>query len=240
MLKRIKVLGIMVVTIFTIQAAGIAVASGNHQDPADCNGDPSGKSNSGHGANQSGPYNNTCPAGESQNGNGNGNANGKPCAGCVGNADDKNPPGQYPDGSDHNNGYECDGNNGIGKTNPAHTGCTTGTTPTVVTPPVSNPPVVTPVSNPPAVTPPVVSPPVVGGSNQTDPITLTLASRNTSVLGEALSRGPKRTEVLGVKVVRGMPLPTTGIGSDLMFILAISLMIIGMVAVRVGKRPRVN
>jgi hypothetical protein len=64
----------------------------------------------------------------SGNGNGNGDANGKPCAGCVGNADDKNPPGQANDGSDHNNGYECDGNNGIGKTNPAHSGCESTTT----------------------------------------------------------------------------------------------------------------
>ena len=69
----------------------------------------------------------------SLNGNGNGNATGKPCAGCVGRADNKNPPGQgqeYPtivDGRliqpDTNQGYECDGNNGIGKTNPAHTLC---------------------------------------------------------------------------------------------------------------------
>lgn len=57
------------------------------------------------------------------NGNGDGAATGKPCAGCVGAADNKNPPGQAPDGTDANNGYECDGNSGIGKTNPAHTGC---------------------------------------------------------------------------------------------------------------------
>src|SRR3954468_13510690 len=85
----------------------------------------------GNGANQDcGAY---CPSGvglPSGNGNGNGNANGKPCAGCVGNADDKNPPGQYPDGSDHNHGYECDGNNGIGKTNPAHSGCQSSPPPT--------------------------------------------------------------------------------------------------------------
>ncbi len=46
------------------------------------------------------------------------------CAGCVGNADHKNPPGQAPSGTDSNKGYECDANSGIGKTNPAHTGCT--------------------------------------------------------------------------------------------------------------------
>jgi LPXTG-motif cell wall-anchored protein len=62
----------------------------------------------------------------SQNGEGDGKATGKPCAGCVGKADNKNPKGQAPDGSDANNGYECDGNKGIGKSNPAHTGCTPG------------------------------------------------------------------------------------------------------------------
>ena len=72
------------------------------------------------GANQSGPYDPTTPCtGDNQ---GNGNA---PCNGSVGNADDKNPPGQLPGGSDSNNGYECDNNKGIGDNggNPAHTGC---------------------------------------------------------------------------------------------------------------------
>jgi hypothetical protein len=76
-------------------------------------------SDTGNGANTSGAYDSTCDGSASQNGQG----GAQPCAGCVGNADDKNPPGQAPDGTDHNNGYECDGNNGIGKTNPAHTGC---------------------------------------------------------------------------------------------------------------------
>ncbi|GAB2743321.1 hypothetical protein GCM10027273_22450 [Nocardioides pakistanensis] len=76
----------------------------------------------------------------SKNGNGNGKAKGKPCAGCVGKADNKNPKGQYPNGSDHNAGYECDRNNGIGKSNPAHTGCTTGNPSTPpVEPPAPNP-----------------------------------------------------------------------------------------------------
>ena len=48
---------------------------------------------------------------------------GKPCNGCVGNADDKAPPGQMLDGSDGNSGYECDKNHGIGKGNPAHSAC---------------------------------------------------------------------------------------------------------------------
>ena len=92
----------------------------------------------GHGANNSGGYQSTCDE-DDFGGNGQesgpGNQTGKPCAGCVGNADDKNPPGQYPDGSDSNSGYECDGrdrpsknqqgngNHGIGDENPAHTGC---------------------------------------------------------------------------------------------------------------------
>lgn len=51
--------------------------------------------------------------------------------------DNKNPKGQMPNGSDHNAGYECDTNKGIGRTNPAHTGCqpTTTTPPTPPTPP---------------------------------------------------------------------------------------------------------
>ena len=54
---------------------------------------------------------------------GNGVATTQPAAGTVGSADAKCPPGQFPDGSDANNGYECDGNQGVGQTNPAHTGC---------------------------------------------------------------------------------------------------------------------
>jgi len=88
----------------------------------------------------------------SLNGNGSGKAVGKPCAGCVGKADNKNPPGQEktnPMGVFPNNGYECDHNNGIGKSNPAHTGCTGGTpTTTPPTTPESTPPT-TPESTPP-------------------------------------------------------------------------------------------
>lgn len=85
---------------------------------------------SGQGANIHGPYDSTRNGAASQNGNGNGSAVGKPCAGCVGKADNKNPAGQMPNGSDRNAGYECDRNHGIGRTNPAHTGCTTAPTAT--------------------------------------------------------------------------------------------------------------
>src|SRR5947209_6266053 len=76
----------------------------------------------GNGANQSGPYDPTpTSAAPCPNNQGNGNA---PCNGTVGNADGKNPPGQQPGGNDHNKGYECDGNKGVGNDggNPAHTG----------------------------------------------------------------------------------------------------------------------
>lgn len=90
-------------------------------DPT-CN--PQHDNSNGGGANQSpGPYDpNGCglPSG---NGKSDNNNSSKPCAGCVGNADAKNPPGQYPNGGDPNAGYECDRNQGVGQTNPSHTGC---------------------------------------------------------------------------------------------------------------------
>src|SRR4051794_19862986 len=110
---------------------------GQTSSTKDCDG--THHSNTGHGANTSGAYDNTCDGSPSRNGSDkDGTRGGRPCAGCVGNADDKNPPGQYPDGpTDHNNGYECDqkgrseneGNNGVGFGNPAHTGCAPSTTP---------------------------------------------------------------------------------------------------------------
>jgi len=109
-----------------------------------------------------GPYCSTRDGSASMNGKGDGVATGKPCAGCVGKADNKNPKGQYPNGSDHNAGYECDRNQGIGQTNPAHTGCKTTVTPPTVTPPTVTPPTVTPPTvTPPTVTPPTVTPPTV-------------------------------------------------------------------------------
>jgi hypothetical protein len=95
--------------------------SAGSSDP-NCN--PQHDNSNGGGANQSpGPYDPSgcgLPAG---NGKSTDNNSSKPCAGCVGNADAKNPPGQYPNGGDPNAGYECDRNQGVGQTNPAHTGC---------------------------------------------------------------------------------------------------------------------
>ena len=74
-------------------------------------------------ANTDGPYTaQTPPYLPSGNGGGNASSN-VPAAGSVGNADNKNPQGQLPGPQDKNNGYECDGNNGIALGNPAHSGC---------------------------------------------------------------------------------------------------------------------
>ena len=92
--------------------------SGADQNTGGANGQCSGTDN--------GIYCSTRDGSASQNGVGDGNAYGKPCAGCVGAADNKNPPGQEkqdPAETFPNNGYECDNNQGIGVTNPAHTGC---------------------------------------------------------------------------------------------------------------------
>src|SRR4051794_10319176 len=132
---------------------GTAFATPSTTNPSDAKFEcsDSHNSNTDHGANNDDGYQSTCdPTDFGGNGQefGPGLQTGKPCAGCVGNADDKNPPGQYPDGSDGNSGYECDGrdrpfvdqngngNHGIGDENPAHTGCTSET---VTTPPDDNP-----------------------------------------------------------------------------------------------------
>jgi len=138
---------------------------------------PSNADFSGHGANVHGPYDSTRDGSPSENGNGDGKAVGKPCAGCVGSADNKNPPGQLPGGSDANAGYECDRNKGIGKSNPAHTSCKETTPPTAppdtipptappdttppTAPPDTTPPDTTPPATPPGVTPPEATPPAI-------------------------------------------------------------------------------
>ena len=61
----------------------------------------------------------------------------KPADGTVGHVPDKVPGGQTANGADDaNNGWRCDGNNGVGKGNPAHPyNCPTTS---IVTPPESN------------------------------------------------------------------------------------------------------
>jgi len=104
------------------QTSGTAATVGDPGQPqplSSADQNPGGANNGG----DCGSYCSTRDGSPSGNGNGGGNATGKPCAGCVGKADNKNPPGQFKDGSDHNAGYECDRNHGIGRSNPAHTGC---------------------------------------------------------------------------------------------------------------------
>ncbi len=111
-MKKLMVsLGVLLVASFAVPAVVSATAN------SDSNG-----------ANVSGPYDPNGVGNPSGNGNSGDNNGNRPDAGTVGNADDKNPPGQQPGGNDHNKGYECDENNGVGKTNPAHSGCTTTTT----------------------------------------------------------------------------------------------------------------
>jgi hypothetical protein len=109
-------------------------APGQQQQPQ--SGTGTSQVATGGGANQSGPYDPSgvgLPSGNGKSDNNNGK---RPCAGCVGKADAKNPPGQLPGGQDSNKGYECDENQGVGKTNPAHSGCSSSAPP----PTTSKPP----------------------------------------------------------------------------------------------------
>jgi len=112
--------------------AGTSGDSTQPQPPSNADKNPGGANGDQCTTDPKGTYCSTRDGSASGNGNGNGKATGKPCAGCVGKADNKNPPGQEtsdPMGTFPNNGYECDRNHGIGRTNPAHTGCTPTTTP---------------------------------------------------------------------------------------------------------------
>ena len=110
---------------------------------------------------------------------------GKPCNGCVGNANGRTPPGQKNNPGDGNHGHSCDGNKGIGKGNPAHEGCTASTTTTTVTTPT------------------------------TPTRTLTTTPETPVVLGETLTRGGSSTKVLGVTLARGSLASTGGDMVDL-------------------------
>ncbi len=121
--------GVISVGAFALFGSPVSASPGDHgNSPAhQIYTSPQPTSNadySGNGANVHGPYDSTRDGSASQNGKGDGKAGGKPCAGCVGKADNKNPPGQLPGGSDNNAGYECDRNQGVGQGNPAHTSCT--------------------------------------------------------------------------------------------------------------------
>jgi hypothetical protein len=184
-----------------------------------------------------GEYCSTRDGSPSRNGEGDGKTTGRPCAGCVGKADDKNPRGQRPNGSDSNNGYECDGNKGIAKGNPAHTGCT----PAPVAAPVA--PVRTPAVAPakPAAPAPVAAPvaapaaPVaVAGVKHVAPA----AGLTRAVEVQAPDVAP---QVLGTRFSRGVPsgataLPFTGDMTLELAFAALALLLTGVAATRAGVR----
>jgi hypothetical protein len=196
---------------------------------ADQGCDGSHHSDTGHGANTDGPgnpYHNTCDGSASGNGNGNGRAEGRPCGGCVGNADDKNPPGQAPGASDGNAGYECDRNHGIARTNPAHTGCRAATVSPTVSPTALSS--VSP-SVLPSVLPSEAPSQSPSGSPEPSP------SASPTVLGESVTRHPLTpASVAGVRLDRdagGVTLPLTGGGTGSLAALAAVLVAAGAVLV---------
>jgi hypothetical protein len=235
---------------WTVADAAASGTSGDIHSPqplsnADRN---TGGANGGCLASPTGIYCSTRSGAPSLNGNGNGNASGKPCAACVGRADNKNPPGQEksnPMGVFPNNGYECDHNNGIGKSNPAHTGCSalTPTTPSSTPPttPESTPPT-TPSSTPP--TTPSSTPPTTPGSTPPTtpgesvlPTSSTLSpTQGATVLPTQTSLAPASSastpaEVLGEQQTRT---PSSNSGLPFTGALIAPLLAVGILAAGVG------
>jgi hypothetical protein len=179
-----------------------------------------------------GAYCSTSDGTPSGNGNGGGNGN-QPCAGCVGNADNKNPPGQASDGSDHNNGYECDGNHGVGRTNPAHSGCkptTTTTVPQTTTTTVHE----TTTTTVPETTTTTVASTTSTTAAPTTTTTVAVGGSTTSTVGP---------DVLGVQFSRGSsePLASTGAGFLRPFTLLGALLLllgVALMTLRVGPLAR--
>lgn len=165
------------------------------------------------------PYGSTCDGSESGNGNGDGNANGRPCAGCVGNADNQNPPGQTPGPQDSNNGYECDGNSGVGQGNPAHSGCEPTETPTEPSPTPTEP---TETPTTPAPTEPTVTPttPV-----PTEPTTTPTEPTATPTV-------PSETPTAPVESTPPGELPATGSDALLVLVYGLSMLGIGGAALK--------
>lgn len=182
-----------------------------------------------------GAYCSTRDGSPSANGVGAGKATGKPCAGCVGRADNKNPRGQRPNGSDHNAGYECDGNQGIGQTNPAHTGCRAEETPGGETPGGENP------GSP--GTPPCVGNPSTPGCTQVLPPVLTPVP---PIVNRAIVSPPpvnRAAPPVGDRIAprsAAQVLPQTGIPGGLVaeLLAAAALLSGGLLLVRRRRTPR--
>jgi hypothetical protein len=182
---------------------------------------PSNADENGTGANTNGPYDSTRDGKGSENGEGGGQANGKPCAGCVGKADNKNPPGQQPGPEDHNKGYECDLNKGIAKTNPAHTGCVDPGTPPECDPEVED------------CTPPPECDPEVEDCTPVCNPDIEICDETTpppdEVLGEVIVRDP---------VVQGVTLARTGADIGALLTSSGLLLSAGGHSLALGRRAR--
>ena len=228
-------------------SSGTAGTSGDPSQPqpkSNADQNPGGANNGG----DCGAYCSTRDGSASGNGNGDGKATGKPCAGCVGKADNKNPPGQRPDASDGNQGYECDGNNGIGKTNPAHTGCTTRLTPQIdcTTNPALCPQqdcTTTPALCPQQDCVPSVSNnfcvPVQGVKRTLPPETEVTqppsSGTPTTVLGERFVRTPHHPPL---RVLPQANLPFTGDNSRTLVPIGAAAVLLGLMCVAAGRRRR--
>jgi hypothetical protein len=155
----------------------------------------------------------------------------------VGKADNKNPQGQYPNGSDHNNGYECDGNHGIGKTNPAHTGCTSPATSSPSSPPTSS-------SSPPNTSASAAGqaaagkPGVPGSMPGTVGAVSSTATRNSATTPSTgtppLERSPQFAS-LRTPTTRSGSLPFTGIDTGAVILLGCMLIGLGMMGLGLAR-----
>ena len=158
--------------------------------------------------------------------------------GSVGNADNKNPKGQAPNGSDHNKGYECDKNKGIGNGNPAHT---------VNCPSPSPSPSRTPSRSPspsPSVSP-SPSPSIVQSVSPSPAVVQSVSPSPLAGNGGGGATAGKPTPRVTKKPVAGggggagqaKVLPFTGSRTNLLFELGVTLLLFGMF-LAVAARPR--
>jgi len=177
----------------------------------------------GNGANKSGDFTPTNPkTTDPSNDHGN-----RPSDGSVGNADGKNPPGQSHKPEDKNNGYECDGNNGVGKGNPAHSACATTTTVKQTTTTTVKHGTTTTTAKPDG--PPQPDKAQVANSNFEKRVT---ELRGTQVLGETIT-APAAAEAApadGQLAYTGM--------NDWLAPVGTLLVLVGFVLVRLSRRPQ--
>jgi LPXTG-motif cell wall-anchored protein len=179
-----------------------------------------------------GVYCSTRDGSPSMNGNGDGQSTGKPCAGCVGKADNKNPKGQLPGPQDRNNGYECDGNNGIAKGNPAHTGCTSA-------PPEECVPVEGQDADCNPVVPPEECVPVEGQDENCNAVVP--PNRPPAVLGNEVFAPHPAAQVKPAQAMAAAVLPNTGSSSGLgMLVFAGFGMVLAGAATMVLRRSAVR